>query len=269
MFRRAFTMLELIFVIVIMGIMAKFGVELILQTYTNHTRVVVHNELESKVEAAILTIAKRLERRVKDSVVTSVNGAAAGFSALSSTVNVADRTFEWITVDVDGFNAGNWSGMADIWHPNTNNTQLATPSTNTINGGAILFVGSDVDPLTSFGWSGAANANAIFPVGLIAAVPTVSPAFLITPTGFGTVYEFYQVVDGAVGVRLINRNLMMGIGYRPWIGDVLDADRLLLEDVTTFTMQKAGDIIKIQICVENNNFLGEGRYSVCKEKVVF
>ena len=68
-FRNAFTMIELIFVIVIMGILGKFGTEFLIQTYNNFIFTKVNNTLQSNSAQTIEFIASRLQHRIKDSVI--------------------------------------------------------------------------------------------------------------------------------------------------------------------------------------------------------
>ena len=52
-FRNAFTMLELIFVIVIIGILSKFGVEFIAQSYKGFIVSNINNTLQSQSATAV------------------------------------------------------------------------------------------------------------------------------------------------------------------------------------------------------------------------
>ena len=63
--RNAFTMIELIFVIVIMGIIGKFGVEFLAQAYKSFIFSKINHELHSTSEQAVEIIAKRLENRIR------------------------------------------------------------------------------------------------------------------------------------------------------------------------------------------------------------
>jgi len=113
---KAFTMIELIFVIVIMGIIGKFGVEFLAQTYKNFIFSSVNNSLQSKSAMAVEFIATRLQYRIKDSLIARVNTGtnAVGIgSATGSTYTV----LEWVAMDIDGYRGSttpNWSGIADL-----------------------------------------------------------------------------------------------------------------------------------------------------------
>lgn len=152
--RNAFTMMELIFVIVVMGILSKFGVELFKQIYENYARTTITASLMSKTEVAVLEIANRLTYRIKDSVIVSTGTGNTAFRPLIS-ANGNENVFEWVGIDNDGWDEGKWSGIIDLDSPNTIYTQLASPGTIELpNNGALFFNGSKVDATNSFGWHG-------------------------------------------------------------------------------------------------------------------
>ena len=65
--RNAFTMLELIFVIIVMAILAKFGFDFLARSYDSFIFSKINNDLLAKSESATELIAKRLETRIKQS----------------------------------------------------------------------------------------------------------------------------------------------------------------------------------------------------------
>lgn len=66
--RFAFTMLELIFVIVVMGILGTYGVEFLARAYESFIFSKINYDLQSKSGATVEFISKRLEHRIKRSV---------------------------------------------------------------------------------------------------------------------------------------------------------------------------------------------------------
>lgn len=259
--KQGFTLLEVVFVIVIVGILSKFGVELFLQTYQGYNRSLVLNTLAAKVENGVLSIGNRLSYRISDSIIvngtTPLSNAAGGFN-----------TLEWVNRDMDFWRAGSYSGVIDLDAAAPFGTQvLFSPGTTSLPAnGALMFVGTDVNVTTSFGWNAQNNMDLyIYDAG----VANGQIAFTANPIPVETnIYEFYIVADSATGLTLNGTNLMLSTGYRPWQGDAMPAGTLLMDNVTTFTVQKIGDILKINLCLSENNFLGEGDYSLCKTKLV-
>jgi prepilin-type N-terminal cleavage/methylation domain-containing protein len=267
--RKAFTMLELVFVIVVLGILAKFGVDLFKQIYENYTRTTIAASLMSKTEVAVLQIANRLSYRIKDSVIAST-GSTGDFRPLIS-ANAGDNVFEWIGIDNDGWDSGSWSGIIDLNSTNTDYTHLASPGTSALpDNGALLFNGSKVDVNNSFGWHNHSASDLYIYDTPATALGGVIP-FTGNPFSAGDdIYEYYQVAGSAYALELINNTLYLHQGYYPWNnGTFTGTGDIVADHVKTFTLQKTGDIIKIELCLHENDFMDEGEYSICKTKIVF
>lgn len=289
--RAAFTLLELVFVIVIMGILAKFGVELLSQAYTSFIFSSVDNKLQSQSAAAVETIASRLQYRIKDSVIAREADddffGLAGYSDDNATI------LEWVANDIDGFRGNtavlpHWSGIVDI--DLSSSTTLVSPGTDTVelntligvlSGGgsgiddaAIYFVGSDSD-INNYGWNGAAladhNTSVMHPIDDVAGQPNQFVSG-IAGVDFSNVdvYEYYQLAwtANAVVHTPADGNLTLYYDYQPWEGESYTDGKsaVIMEDVDTFRFRAVGSIIKIQVCVKTD--LVED-YSLCKEKTVF
>jgi len=61
--KKAFTLLEMIIVMVVLGIIANFGVEILVNAYSNYIFTSVQNRLQSQSEAAVNQIANHLQER--------------------------------------------------------------------------------------------------------------------------------------------------------------------------------------------------------------
>ncbi|MDQ7059830.1 MAG: prepilin-type N-terminal cleavage/methylation domain-containing protein [Sulfurimonas sp.] len=188
--RYAFTMLELVFVIVIIGILGKFGVEFIAKAYKSFIFTSVNHNLQSNSAMAVEVIASRLQYRIKDSIIARRPSnpplATDPFDALAdvnNTIAAQYTVLEWISADIDGFRGDSkpyWSGIADVDNPavlpppitnllispETNTTAInnliqilsddgnvGTPPT-TIANAALYFIGSNSDIIDDYGWSG-------------------------------------------------------------------------------------------------------------------
>ena len=66
-------MLELVFVIVVIGIIGKFGLEFIAQAYKHFIFSNINHSLQAKSTTAIEQISSRLRYRIKKSVIISVS----------------------------------------------------------------------------------------------------------------------------------------------------------------------------------------------------
>ncbi len=304
--RFAFTMIELIFVIVIMGIIGKFGVEFLAQAYNSFIFSKINHELQSSSEATVEFIAKRLEGRIKDSVIARL--ADNSFDPIGDVNNSLRYVLlEWVGSDTDGFRGisdtnathlPDWSSILDLDAGNSN--LLVSPSTNTtaenslittlsgattdINDTALFFIGANSDARTGYGWDGnttAINAQqgAMHPVQSVAGQPTQFTSSTGTDFTGIDVYEYYKLAWSAYAIVMEDFNATAKMGnlyfyhnYQPWQGEQYNDNNdslhksLIMKNVSTFRFTAIGSIIKIQVCTKTN--LVE-EYSLCKEKTIF
>ncbi len=301
-YRHAFTMLELIFVIVIMGIIGKFGVEFIANAYRSFIYTKINHTLQSNSAMAVELIASRLQHRIKDSIIAR---NSAGFTALRSASGGGFDVLEWIGNDIDGFrglkSVPSWSGINDIEAGTS--SLVVSPSTNTgdvdtiikalsnnnskINDAALYFVGSTNDITSDYGW----DANATNKTYINAQKGAMHPIKSVLNQGtqfatksgtFKKVLEYYKLswTAYAVGFKNFDKNTKMGdlylyYDYQPWNGekytDTGTKSSLLMENVDTFQFMAMGSIVKIQVCVKSAIIDGsaDGGYSICKEKTIY
>jgi prepilin-type N-terminal cleavage/methylation domain-containing protein len=145
--RKAFTMIELIFVIVIMAILAKFGVEFVAQSYSSFINSQINNELQSNSATAVEFVATRLQHRIKPSAIAREDDGT--FTPLKDYANTSANILEWVGTDVDGFrgnsdvvvpNLPNWSGIIDLNSTLSHATQLFSPATDTVRTNTLITV---------------------------------------------------------------------------------------------------------------------------------
>ena len=136
--KRAFTLLELIIVIVILGIIAMMSFNAIMNIYSNYFQTRTVNELETQTEIALEQISKRLERRIKPSVIA--RKPSGGFLPLNDSrvnLNSGYEILEFIPYAYEIFNdvpsasnkAGRYSGYADL-AKSSPATGLISPGSN-------------------------------------------------------------------------------------------------------------------------------------------
>ena len=120
--KRAFTLLELIIVIVILGIIAMMSFNAIMNIYSNYFQTRTVNELETQTEIALEQISKRLERRIKPSVIArKPNGGFLPLNDSRVNLNSGYEILEFIPYAYEIFNdvpsgnkAGRYSGYVDL-----------------------------------------------------------------------------------------------------------------------------------------------------------
>ncbi len=253
----AFTMLELIFVIIILGIVASIGSQIIVKVYDSYITQRALHRSSIKTELAATQLANRLAY--------SITGTVIGRKADNSTflaiedIPVTDtnyQTLEWISYDADSFGAVTstttplgrrpvWSGYCDvnassattISTPGSRLTKLDDIISNLSNAGsgitnsAILFPSTYTSRTVGF-WDGAAgNTDNIHTVS---SDSTVDAILNISSLTGKTIKEHYKLAWTAYAIRPINQRTMLGTAggvdnnvydlqllydYQPWQGE--------------------------------------------------
>ena len=136
--KRAFTLLELVVVIVVLGIIAMMSFNAIMNIYSNYFQTRTVNELETQTEIALEQISKRLEHRIKPSVIA--RKPSGGFLPLNDSrvnLNSGYEILEFIPYAYEIFNdvpsgsnkAGRYSGYVDL-AKSSPATGLISPGSN-------------------------------------------------------------------------------------------------------------------------------------------
>ena len=145
--KRAFTLLELVVVIVVLGIIAMMSFNAIMNIYSNYFQTKTVNELETQTEIALEQISKRLEHRIKPSVIArKTDGAFLALNDSGVTLAQDYEILEFIPYAYEIFNdvisldandnvieqggkAGRYSGYADL-AKSSPATGLISPGSN-------------------------------------------------------------------------------------------------------------------------------------------
>jgi len=132
--RAAFTLIEIIMVIVILGVVSMIGTDIIARMYQGYLHSQIVNDLQQKTELALDQIAKRLKYRIKATAVTKDANNSLIFKRLSNDTNNTYNMLEWIGYDNDGLLGDwnntavmpGWSGFVDLYASETNASQIST-----------------------------------------------------------------------------------------------------------------------------------------------
>lgn len=135
--KRAFTLLELVVVIVVLGIIAMMSFNAIMNIYSNYFQTRTVNELETQTEIALEQISKRLEHRIKPSVIArKPSGEFLALNDSGVNLNAEYEILEFIPYAYEIFNdvpsdnkAGRYSGYADL-AKSSPATGLISPGSN-------------------------------------------------------------------------------------------------------------------------------------------
>ncbi|KIM11411.1 MAG: hypothetical protein KU37_07250 [Sulfuricurvum sp. PC08-66] len=290
--RSAFTLMELVFVILIMGILSTIGVDIFVRIYSTYATSQAKNRIHIDTALAIEKIAHRLEFRIKDSLIIG-NIATDTFNTLAlAPTPLPDRfSFEWIGYDNDSLLGMGVTELDDTIWPAVNgfidldsssSTLLVTTGSNLDNASEMVYYlsGGDINltdcdegnnsavlifpdatgSVAEYGWYGN-NPARVHPVchndGNITTfnVPTGVRDF-----GFGggtEVFERYTFSYSAYALELnaTSGELWLYTNYQPWNGErYTDGNAsLLMENVSTFQLRQVGDILQLQLCIETSS----------------
>lgn len=294
--KKAFTMLELVFVIVIMGIVASIGTEIIAKLYDNYLNTKSISKLQFQTDLALNKIAKRLTHRIKNSVIAQKNGGATivvlpGADPSFSVLAWIGKSYESSLGDE---NTTGWSGFVDLDSNETNATHIKTNGShlgnardiiNTLSYGNIdinttvgpnavlIFKGKNDYNVSRYGW----NGNNTFDANYTYNIQAIRAELLaIQDKNISTAYEQYDLAWTAYalvpeGPQADDFNLTLKYNFQPWDGDkYTDANTfssVLMEHVSSFKFMQYGETIRIKLCIRDNRTGND--YGFCKEKVVF
>jgi prepilin-type N-terminal cleavage/methylation domain-containing protein len=295
--KKAFTLIELVMVIVVLGIIASIGAEIIVKLYENYIRTKTINALESQTEVALEQIAKRFQYRIKDSTIARKSGAILPIS--STTLDNTYKIIEWIGYNNESFLGTprpGWSGLIDMNDTNTSSAlnTLKTPDSNlsyaqnimsaltyghidltTGKEAALVFKTSW--NMTDFGW-GANNVNTDSTATLKVIKNTDEILSISGDTIPNEIYEQYYLADSAYALvpeyttDNTDFNLTLRYNYAPWLGEnYTNGDSsVIVEHANLFHFRQDQTLLRVKLCIHDGNTTGFGeRIIVCKEKVVY
>lgn len=304
--KKAFTLFELVVVIVIVGILSLFGINIALEIYKNYFNARAINSLETKTELALEQISKRLAIRVKGSTIgRNINDYKDFISSQDSSLSNKYNILEWVSYSYESFQDGGWSGFVDMDNSNTvrnvdkKGGTLSTPESNLENAnndisnltnkkatltneqvGLMFKTKEGLNIETSFGFNKENQADSIATVKMD--TPISANTLKIENYTKNEIYEQYYLLHTAYAVVPekikdgdTDFRLWLYYNYRPWIKDQKyekGYKALLAEHVTRFNFTDMGGTIVLKLCIRDagSSLEKEGNEAtVCKTKAVY
>ena len=128
--RKAFSLLEVIFVLVILGIVASIGSSILVQVYENYIIQRAVYNVSTKTELTATQIVNRLSHRIQGTAISKDHAKYLDYYQNGTAIDINDSlalteipvagskytTIEWIGSDNDSFSIGDmptWSGVSD------------------------------------------------------------------------------------------------------------------------------------------------------------
>ena len=279
--RPAFTMIELMFVIIILGIVSSIGAEIIAKVYQEYIVQRAQHKASIKVELASQQIANRLSSVIPGTVVRRLTKSGASEDITDTmTLDASGHGYtilQWVGSDVDSFEASStqgWSGFCDVNDSIDETYPLSTPGsnlglTNTIitnlNGGSLPVAWSPVvyfprDPAHHDVDTPLSGTS----IGLSNDVFHILEHYKFAWTSYALVVEDREG-DG-------DEDLYLYYAFDPIVSFAIPdgtKSSLILKNISTFKFMGIGSTIRFKVCSEEN--IGEKDFNItaCKEKAVF
>ncbi len=298
--RRAFTMVELIMTIVIMGILAGGAYISLAALYTKSAKSKAISELSFDSTLISSQISALLSHRVPSTVI----GYDSNNSTFESIYNYSDKytVFEWIGTDFDSYMAGDFSSFIDFSKSDRDANMLYSPNTKMqdVNSTALIFAGAYDDGSVvygddfndSFGWHGNSH-NLIFDINESSSDENIT--LIQKPS---KIYEKYYLLKSAyaiaryedikqdatciddLNVTLGDKTLFLFYDYYPWKGKTFCADNsgdingsvtILSNEVKGFEVDFVNGNLQFNLTLEREiRKKGKNlKIQISKNKVVF
>lgn len=255
-------MLELIFVIIILGIVSSIGSEMIAKVYESYIFQRAEHSAALKTELAATQIANRLTSAIPGTVYRVTTTA---FEPIEANLGFNENDYiglQWVGFDAESFNAAatpGWSGFCDINASITPNFE--TPASALALTATIKSKLSSATPLAVYFPDDVRDYNA-----------SISDADTLTLNGTTlptTIREHYKPAWSSYAVVVENGDLYLYYNFPPTPRAARGATRsLLMRNVVTFKFQGSSNTIRFKIC-KNEAISADVNITACKEKAVF
>jgi Tfp pilus assembly protein PilE len=266
--RSAITLIELVFVIVILGIVSSIGAAIIADTYESYIVQRAQYRATEKTELTLNQIANRLRYAIPGTVMAENNGALVPLTEITATNS---NRLQWVAYDGDSFEAitsasrnPGWSGFCDI--DNSTSTTISTPGSNLSLANTII---------GNLGGTLNNNARIYFPDGTNYVITGTDNAETIStniPTSVGNrLYERYKLAWSSYALSIEDGDLYLYYNFSPIAGTALGNNKsLLLKNITNFRFKGSEGSLRIKICKEEQIGMNSSdAIHACKEKVIF
>ena len=258
-------MLELVFVIVILGIVASIGSEMIVKVYESYIVQRAEHRATMKTELAATQIANRLASAIPGTVYR-IRKTTYNYEPIDSALQADGDDYiglKWVGSDTDSFRATatpGWSGFVDIDDPANTKNSISTP------GSALGTTTTIITNLSAF----APAPKIYFPYDPTEYNATIAGTTIsLTGAGASHIVEHYKLAWSSYALIVEGGDLYLYYDFAATPTAAVGTTRsLLMKNVSTFKFQGAGRTIRFKICKHEN--IGEDfNITACKEKAVF
>lgn len=291
--KKAFTLIELIFVIVLLSIISAFGADLYVKIYNSYTNNRATSDLEGETERTLNIITSLLRDRVKKTVIgrATDNGEHPdGDFVYLDQVQEEHDVLEWIgksteTQYIGSANKGllGWSGFDIKMAVPSGDFVIQSPGSslknaesilNSLNAGTksfgIIFNDAEVDA-NSFGYDHktynhtnigtvSITGNDTMQISGLASRNKnryflVHTAYAIVPVLDNNAANVSVSVDGGKKIKSNTYNLLLYYDFQPWEGEKYENGKsvILAKNVTMFRFTYDNNSVAVKLCMRDNN----------------
>lgn len=303
--KKAFTLIELIFVIVLLSIISMFGADLYVKIYNSYTNNRATSDLEGETERTLNIITSLLRDRVKQTVIgrATDNGEHPdGVFVYLDQVQEEHDVLEWIGKSTETQYIGStkgllgWSGFDIKMAVPSGDFVIQSPGSSlkdanniltSLNAGTksfgIIFNDAEVDA-NSFGYDHktynhtnigtvSITGNDTMQIGGLAS-RNKNRYFLVH-----TAYAIVPVLDNNAadvsvgGIKSNTYNLLLYYDFQPWEKEKYENGKsvILAKNVTMFRFTYDNNSVAVKLCMRDNNRNFDAEkldFIVCKSQVV-
>jgi len=291
--KKGFTLVELIFVLVVLAILSAGTFKAIEAIYIRATQAKTLTNLSLQSQIVLDQLSILLYNRIPNSVIGYTPGA--GCEPITD-LSTPRPVLEWLGTmedellrgDYDGFVDMNASDKVTLTLATPNSTALASADINLIFAGAFDGGSEEIEACSgAFGWHGA-DSNLSYDIAMgndsITITDTVSPAFIYEKYYLSqTAYAVARGADVDLTSSCITdlnasadvNTLFLFYDYQPFQGESYCGDggvgkaTVLAQDVTAFSAQEVNNIIRLSIDMDKNVRGRTCGVHVSKQKAVF
>jgi len=266
--RNAFTMVELIFVIIVLGIVSSVGAEIISKVIQQYIIQRAQHRGSIKAELAAQQIANRFSDAISGTVYRIKNDDS--YESIASSLTVSGDQYkgiQWVGADSESFSTAStpgWSGFCDLDDSNkstlnTDGSQLSM--TNAIIG--YLYDTKDISDSAVFFPNQYQEHNISSRNG--------DEELNFAIAGTKTIAEQYKLAWSSYAVVVVGGDLWLYYNFEPSVRHLYSDNSkrsLLLKNVTTFKFMGDASSLRFKVC-KSERITEDVNITSCKEKAVF